>query len=283
MLGEFGGVDEWTRTTPRGAGTVSRIVRGADGRLNWLRAGVLGANDGVVSTAGLVIGVAGATNSSQALLTAGLAGLLAGSLSMAAGEYVSVSTQRDSEKATLDLERRELAQDPDAELAELAGLYRGKGLSAGLAREVAEQLTAHDALGAHAETGLGIDPEGLTSPWQAAGASFLSFALGALLPLLAVVLPPASLRLYVTVASVIAALVVCGWVSARLGRAPVRPAVLRNVLGGAVAMAVTYGAGALLGRAAHVATRWHRFVVRCWEWLSQTMAMRTSAGCSERR
>ena len=220
---------------------------GLGGRLNWLRAAVLGANDGVVSTAGLVVGVAGANSSADALLTAGLAGLLAGSLSMAAGEYVSVSTQRDSEQAALDQERRELARTPEAELEELAGLYRDKGLSAELAAEVAVQLTRHDALGAHAETELGIDPDGLANPWHAAWASFLSFTVGALLPLLAIVLPPKGLRLPVTVASVLVALACCGWGSARMGRAPVPPSVLRNVLGGAVAMAVTYAAGALLG------------------------------------
>jgi vacuolar iron transporter family protein len=217
------------------------------GRLNWLRAAVLGANDGVVSTAGLVVGVAGATSSANALLTAGLAGLLAGSLSMAAGEYVSVSTQRDSELAALDLERRELARTPEAELAELAGLYQQKGLTPELAQQVAVQLTSHDALGAHAETELGIDPDGLANPWYAAWASFLSFTVGALLPLLSMVLPSRDLRLPITVASVVAALALCGWVSARMGKAPVRPAVLRNVLGGLVAMGVTYAAGALLG------------------------------------
>jgi len=219
------------------------------GRLNWLRAAVLGANDGVVSTAGLVVGVAGANSSADVLLTAGLAGLLAGSLSMAAGEYVSVSTQRDSEQAALDQERRELARTPDAELEELAGLYRQKGLDPELAAEVAVQLTRFDALGAHAETELGIDPDGLANPWHAAWASFLSFTVGALLPLLAIVLPPKDLRLPITVVSVLVALAACGWVSARIGRAPVRPAVLRNVLGGALAMAVTYAVGVLLGAA----------------------------------
>lgn len=140
---------------------------GIGARLNWLRAAVLGANDGVVSTAGIVVGVAGATDSRAALLTAGLSGLLAGSMSMAAGEYVSVSTQRDSEKAALAQERRELRETPEAELAELAGLLEGKGLSAELAREAAEQLTERDALRAHAEVELGIDPDDLTSPWQA--------------------------------------------------------------------------------------------------------------------
>lgn len=218
-------------------------------RLNWLRAGVLGANDGIVSTAGLVVGVAGATDSRSALLTAGLAGLLAGSMSMAAGEYVSVSTQRDSEKAALALEKRELREQPEAELEELTGLLAERGLSREVAREAARQLTERDALRAHASEELGIDPDDLTNPWHAAGASFLAFTVGALLPLLAIVLPPHGLRLPVTVLSVLAALALTGWGSARLGAAPVGRAVLRNMGGGAVAMAVTYAAGALLGAA----------------------------------
>ncbi|MFJ9056388.1 VIT family protein [Streptomyces sp. NPDC102409] len=222
---------------------------GLGARLNWLRAAVLGANDGVVSTAGLVVGVAGATGDRSTLLTAGLAGLLAGSLSMAAGEYVSVSTQRDSEKAALATEERELEETPEAELAELTGLLEEKGLSNELAREAAVQLTERDALRAHAEVELGIDPDELTNPWHAAGASFLAFTVGALLPLLAIVLPPPSARLPVTVFSVLAALALTGWGSARLGGAPAGRAVLRNMTGGAVAMAVTYAAGALLGAA----------------------------------
>ncbi|WP_031086124.1 VIT1/CCC1 transporter family protein [Streptomyces sp. NRRL WC-3549] len=218
-------------------------------RLNWLRAAVLGANDGVVSTAGLVVGVAGATGDRATLLTAGLAGLLAGSMSMAAGEYVSVSTQRDSERAALAMERRELEETPEAELDELTEMLRGKGLNARVAREAAVQLTARDALRAHAEVELGIDPDALTDPWHAAGASFVAFTVGALLPLLAIVLPPDSLRLVITVVSVLAALAVTGWWSARLGEAPVGRAVLRNMGGGAVAMAVTYAAGALLAAA----------------------------------
>nr|WSZ95353.1 VIT family protein [Streptomyces sp. NBC_00857] len=218
-------------------------------RLNWLRAAVLGANDGIVSTAGIVVGVAGATDSRGALLTAGLAGLLAGSMSMAAGEYVSVSTQRDSEKAALDLERRELREQPKAELDELADMLAERGLSQEVAREAAEQLTNRDALRAHARVELGIDPDSLTNPWHAAGASFLAFTVGALLPLLAIVLPPASSRLVVTVLSVLVALALTGWGSARLGSAAVRPAVLRNMGGGAVAMGVTYAAGTLLGAA----------------------------------
>ncbi|MFI8291210.1 VIT family protein [Streptomyces sp. ms191] len=218
-------------------------------RLNWLRAAVLGANDGVVSTAGLVVGVAGATASRSALLTAGLAGLLAGSMSMAAGEYVSVSTQRDSERAALAQEKRELREQPEAELDELTGMLSDRGLSPEVAREAAEQLTARDALRAHARVELGIDPDQLTNPWHAAGASFLAFTVGALLPLLAIVLPPAPLRLWVTVLSVLAALALAGWWSARLGAAPAGRAVLRNMGGGALAMAVTYAAGSLLGAA----------------------------------
>lgn len=200
-----------------------------------------------MSTAGLVVGVAGATDSRSALLTAGLAGLLAGSMSMAAGEYVSVSTQRDSEKAALAQEKRELATEPQAELIELTELLAGKGLNERLAREVAEELTAHDALRAHAEVELGIDPDELTNPWHAAGASFLAFTAGALLPLLAIVLPPAAHRLWITVVAVLAALALCGWSSARTGAAPVGRAVLRNVGGGALAMGVTYAAGSALG------------------------------------
>ncbi|MCX4449897.1 VIT family protein [Streptomyces sp. NPDC087866] len=222
---------------------------GLGARLNWLRAAVLGANDGVVSTAGLVVGVAGATGDRGALLTAGLAGLLAGSLSMAAGEYVSVSTQRDSEKAALATEQRELQETPEAELIELTGLLEGKGLSHEVAREAAVQLTERDALRAHAEVELGIDPDDLTNPWHAAGASFLAFTVGALLPLLAIVLPPSTVRVPVTVLSVLAVLAVTGWWSARLGEAAAGPAVLRNMGGGAVAMAVTYAAGHLLGAA----------------------------------
>ncbi|GAA3108100.1 VIT family protein [Streptomyces rectiviolaceus] len=216
-------------------------------RLNWLRAAVLGANDGIVSTAGLVVGVAGATGDRNTLLTAGLAGLLAGSMSMAAGEYVSVSTQRDSEKAALAVERRELREQPEAELAELTDLLADRGLSRQVAREAAQQLTERDALRAHARVELGIDPDDLTNPWHAAWASFVAFTVGALLPLLAIVLPPADWRLGVTVVSVLGALALTGWSSARLGSADVRPAVVRNMGGGALAMAVTYGAGALLG------------------------------------
>ncbi|MFD5429754.1 VIT family protein [Streptomyces sp. NPDC127084] len=218
-------------------------------RLNWLRAAVLGANDGIVSTAGLVVGVAGATSDRSDLLTAGLAGLLAGSMSMAAGEYVSVSTQRDSERAALVVEKRELREQPEAELEELTGLLEERGLTRDVAREAAVQLTERDALRAHARVELGINPDELANPWHAAGASFLAFTVGALLPLLAMVLPPASARLWVTVLSVLTALTFTGWWSARLGSAPAGRAMARNVAGGALAMAVTYAAGSLLGAA----------------------------------
>ncbi|MEV0032902.1 VIT family protein [Nocardia sp. NPDC050793] len=214
-------------------------------RLNWLRAGVLGANDGIVSTAGLVVGVAAATTTTSAIFTAGIAGLSAGALSMAVGEYVSVSTQRDSERALLAKERRELAEVPDYELAELTDIYRAKGLSPDTARKVAEELTAHDAFTAHAEAELGLNPRALTNPWQAAFSSAIAFTLGALLPLLAILLPPVTARIPVTVAAVLLALALTGSISARLGGSdPVR-AVLRVVLGGALAMLVTYGIGQL--------------------------------------
>jgi VIT1/CCC1 family predicted Fe2+/Mn2+ transporter len=179
-------------------------------------------------------------------LTAGLAGLFAGALAMASGEYVSVSSQRDSERA-LRLERREFAAAPGAELAELAGLYRAKGLTPGLAWEVARQLTAHDAFAAHAEAELGIDPAQIASPWHAAAASFLSFTVGAILPLLAITLTPAFARVASTAAAVLVALAVIGAVSAALGQAPRGPAVLRNVFGGLLAMGITYGVGSLVG------------------------------------
>ncbi|WP_351225170.1 VIT family protein [Streptomyces sp. NPDC002133] len=218
-------------------------------RLNWLRAAVLGANDGIVSTAGLVVGVAGATSDRGTLLTAGLAGLLAGSMSMAAGEYVSVSTQRDSEMAALATEKRELREQPEAELDELTDLLEERGLSRDVAREAAVQLTERDALRAHARVELGINPDELANPWHAAGASCLAFTVGALLPLLAIVLPPSSARLWVTVVSVLVALTFTGWWSARLGDAPAGRAMGRNVGGGALAMGVTYAAGSLLGAA----------------------------------
>lgn len=216
-------------------------------RLNWLRAGVLGANDGIVSTAGLVVGVAGATSSSEAIVTAGLAGLVAGALSMAVGEYVSVSTQRDSEKAMIAQERRELRDMPEEELEELTGLLAAKGLDDDLAREVAEQLTEHDALRAHAEVELGIDPDEYTSPWHAAFASLIAFSIGALVPLLAIAFSPDQARVWITGVVVAVALAVTGGVSATLGGSPRGRAIVRNVAGGVLAMALTWLVGQAFG------------------------------------
>jgi VIT1/CCC1 family predicted Fe2+/Mn2+ transporter len=217
------------------------------GRLNWLRAGVLGANDGIVSTAGLVVGVAGATDDRHTILVAGIAGLFAGALSMGTGEYVSVSTQRDTEQALLAKERRELREEPEEELAELAFLYEQKGLNPDLAMQVATELTARDALAAHAEVELGIDPDDLTNPWHAAWASMLAFTVGALLPLLTITLSPDDGRVWITVASVAIALATTGWLSASLGQARIGRAVLRNVGGGLLAMVVTYLIGQAVG------------------------------------
>jgi len=238
-----------TEARPAPAGHGEPHGGGMATRLNWLRAAVLGANDGIVSTAGLVVGVAGASSSRTAILTAGLAGLFAGALAMASGEYVSVSSQRDSERAMLALERRELAEAPQAEATELARLYEAKGLAPALAREVAERLTEHDAFAAHADAELGIDPGQLARPGHAAVASLLSFIAGAVLPLLAITLVPAPARIAVTFIAVLAALVGTGAASAALGRAPRGPAIARNALGGAIAMGVTYGIGSLIGAA----------------------------------
>jgi len=216
-------------------------------KLNWLRAGVLGANDGIVSVAGIVIGVAAATVDRGHILTAGIAGLTAGALSMALGEYVSVSTQRDTEMALLAKERKELAEEPEAEFDELVGLYQAKGLSSETARAVAEELTERDAFSAHIDIELGIDPDGLTNPWHAAISSAVSFTVGALLPLLAILLSPLSARIPITFVAVLLALGITGWISARLGGAdPVR-ATQRVVIGGALAMAATYAIGLLVG------------------------------------
>ena len=217
------------------------------GKMNALRAAVLGANDGIVSTAGLVMGVAGATTNRETIFVAGLAGLVAGAISMAAGEYVSVSTQRDTERALIAKETRELAEEPEDELAELAELYRQKGLSERLAKEVAVELTEHDALRSHLDIELGIDPDELTNPWHAAWASMISFTVGALLPLLTILLFSADLRAFVTVVAVAVALAGTGYTSARIGGSPARPAVTRVVIGGVLAMAVTYGIGSLVG------------------------------------
>jgi VIT1/CCC1 family predicted Fe2+/Mn2+ transporter len=214
-----------------------------------LRAAVLGANDGIVSVAGIVVGVAGATSARGPIFTAGLAGLVAGAVSMALGEYVSVSSQRDSELADLTQEKRELADTPEAELAELTALYEARGLSASTARIVATELTAQNALRAHLDAELHIDPDDLARPAQAAAASALSFTSGALLPLLAILLPPVALRVPVTFVAVLIALGLAGALSARIGGSNIRRAVLRVVIGGALGLAFTYGVGHLFGTA----------------------------------
>ncbi|NYE69696.1 VIT1/CCC1 transporter family protein [Microlunatus parietis] len=221
--------------------------QGLQQKLNWLRAGVLGANDGIVSTAALVVGVAGATTDRGAVGIAGLAGLIAGALSMAAGEYVSVSTQRDTERALIAKERDELRTMPEQELAELTQLYRDKGLSPDLARQVAVELTEKDALKAHLDVELNLDADDVANPWTAAIASAISFSVGALLPLLAILLSPELIRVPVTFAAVVLALALTGVISSKLGGAATSRAVIRNVLGGALAMIITYVVGRLVG------------------------------------
>ena len=234
-------------TEPPGGDEHDGVGNVAD-RTNKLRAGVLGANDGIVSVAGLVLGVAATTTLRAPILTAGIAGLVAGAMSMAVGEYVSVSTQRDTEHALLAKERHELATDPEGELAELAGLYVRRGLTPDLARQVAEQLHAGPrTLEAHAEVELGISVDHFVSPWSAAISSFVAFSIGALLPLVAILLPPPTWRSPVTFVAMVLALALTGSVSARLGGADRRRAIWRVVVGGAIAMAITYGIGRLVG------------------------------------
>ena len=221
-----------------------RADRGA-----WLRAGVLGADDGLVSTASLMLGVAASHASRSAILTAGFAGLAAGAMAMAAGEYVSVSSQRDTERSDLARESQELVTDPDAELEELTRIYRRRGLDADLARQVAVQLTAHDALGTHAREELGLSEEGLSQPVMAAATSAGAFSLGALVPIVAMLLAPTGVRSIVIVVVVLAALAVLGAVGAIAGGAPWRRAALRVVIGGSAAMAIT----SLVGLISHTA------------------------------
>ena len=208
-------------------------------RLNWLRAGVLGANDGIVSVAAVVVGVAGATPT-------GLAALVGGAISMALGEYVSVSSQRDSEHALIAKERRELAEMPEAEFEELTGLWEAKGLRPETARQVAIELTERDALAAHLSVELGIDQDDVVSPWHAALASAVAFTIGGILPLLTILLP-AEVRIPVTFVVVLVALAVTGYIAAWIGGSSRGKAMLRVVVGGALALAATFTIGALLG------------------------------------
>nr|WP_245598465.1 VIT family protein [Glycomyces arizonensis] len=216
-------------------------------RLNWLRAGVLGANDGIVSTAGIVIGVAGATTDRATIMVSGLAGLVAGALSMAGGEYTSVSTQRDTEATLVDATQRELAENPEAAEGELAESLESRGLSAPTARLVARELSERDPLRAHSQVEFGLDPDDLTSPWQAALSSFVSFTCGALLPLVAIGLLGPGVRVLGCALAVVAALALTGYTSAVLGGAPRLRATLRVMAVGAATMAITYSAGSLFG------------------------------------
>jgi VIT1/CCC1 family predicted Fe2+/Mn2+ transporter len=217
-------------------------------KLNWLRAGVLGANDGIMSTSGVVLGVAaapGATASS--ILIAGTAAVVAGSISMAGGEYTSVSAQRDSEKAALAVERQEHIDNPEMELRELAWFYEEKGISPDLAIKIAEELTAKDALKAHAEAELGIDSDHHVSPTQAAVSSFIAFGLGGLLPLLAVTGPWEEYRIQATIFSVAVALIITGYVAAKIGKAKAGRGIVRNLFVSGMTMGVTYAIGMLVG------------------------------------
>ena len=219
------------------------------GRAAWLRAAVLGANDGLISTASLVVGVAAADNSRSAVLVAGIAGLTAGALSMAAGEFVSVSSQLDTERADLAREEAELAAEPEAELDELTAIYERRGLSQELARQVAVALSAQDRLPIHARDELGVDVKALARPAQASAVSALSFISGALLPVLIVAWVPASTRIVVTILATLGGLVVLGVVGARLGGAPQGRAAVRVLVGGALALAIVLAIGRITGAA----------------------------------
>lgn len=216
-------------------------------RLNWLRAGVLGANDGIVSTAGIVMGVAGATVESGPILIAGIAALVAGSISMAGGEYASVSAQRDSEIAALAKERRELRDDPEGEILELASYYRNRGLSEKLSLEVATELSATDPIRAHAEAELGIASDEHVSPRAAAVSSFIAFALGSSLPIVAISGPWIEYRELATVGAVVVALALTGFFGAKIGRAKPMRAVMRNVAVSLLTMGIAYAIGTALG------------------------------------
>ena len=216
-------------------------------RIGWLRAAVLGANDGIVSTASLIVGVAAAHASHSSLMITGVAGLVAGAMSMAAGEYVSVYSQADTEKADIERERLELLADAASEHKELAAIYVGRGLDAALARQVAEQLMAHDALGAHTRDELGISHTLTARPLQAALASAASFAVGAVMPLLVTLLAPESILIYAVSGASLIFLALLGGIAARAGGAPVMTGTIRVTFWGALAMALTAGVGAIFG------------------------------------
>jgi VIT1/CCC1 family predicted Fe2+/Mn2+ transporter len=218
---------------------------GVAGRLNWLRAGVLGANDGIVSVAAIVVGVAAATSELGTIITAGLAALIGGAISMALGEYVSVSSQSDSEKALIAKETEELATMPEEELDELTSLYEARGLTPETARRVAEELTAKDALRAHLQAELNIDPDDIVNPWHATIASAIAFTIGGVLPFVAI-LTPEPIRLPLTFGVVLVALAVTGGLGARLGGSPWMRGTVRVLIGGILALGATFLIGFLL-------------------------------------
>lgn len=218
-----------------------------NGKLNSLRAAVLGANDGVVSVSSIVMGVAGATSDIRTISLTGLAALIAGALSMAVGEYVSVSSQSDAEKAYIREEKKDLHEDPEGELDELTREYVKQGLSHATARTVARELTKKDALRSHLRVHFNLDPDDINSPWQAAVASLLAFTAGGLVPFLAIIIAPAAWHVPATIVAVLAALVVIGTLSARVGNASKTRAIVRVVFGGLAAMVITYGVGVLFG------------------------------------
>ena len=216
--------------------------------LNRLRAAVLGANDGIVSVSSIILGVAGATSNRNAIFTGGMAGLVAGALSMAVGEYVSVGSQRDTEEAYIATEKRRLRENPEAEFEELAAIYKAKGMTSKTAHQVAKELTEHDVIKAHIDAELNLDEEDLNSPVQAALASFVSFTAGGIIPLVAVLsVRGHTTRIVTTFVAVLIALSVTGYLSATVGNASRRRAMIRIVIGGAIAMAVTYIVGRIFG------------------------------------
>lgn len=226
-------------------------VESMTSKLNWLRAGVLGANDGIVSTSALMVGVAGAGTSLAGILTAGVAALVAGAFSMAVGEYVSVSSQRDSERAAIRRELRELDEDPEGQIDQLAHMYEQRGLSPETAHLVAVELTASDPLRAHLDVEYKLDPDDLNDPWAAAASSAVAFTLGSLVPLLAAVVTPATWMPWPIVVATVVALIVTGGVSARVGGSGKRRGMVRVLIGGVVALAATWFIGTLLGAPVH--------------------------------
>jgi VIT1/CCC1 family predicted Fe2+/Mn2+ transporter len=230
---------------PLPANAAEHLLSTSVGRLNRLRAAVLGGNDGITSVAGLVVGVAAATSDTKALLLAGISGLVAGALSMGGGEYTSVRAQRDSHDALIHRQVVELSESPVAELDELTHLYVEKGLPLHLAREVAKELTQRDALAAHADVELRIDLEDLVSPWEASAVSALSFFAGGAISLLAIWLPPQSIRIPICVIAVLFGLAVAGFIGAHLGGAPKGRATIRNALVGGATMAITFALGSI--------------------------------------